>query len=178
MNRRRRFRAALSLAAVLPVLIGALAGCAEPIAGSATAAARGQAGQPAPSDGPGSSAPSTSAAEIDLAALVGAWEGSYTCNQGKTGLRLIIKPAESGSLPAIFEFFPLPGNEQAKAGSYTMRGSIEAGHLVFRGQRWIDQPQRYVMVDLSVTSASSNTLEGDISGSGGCSTFSVQRAGT
>lgn len=124
---------------------------------------------------PVSSRPSTSDV---LSGLVGTWEGEYTCGQGNTGLRLVIKPPEGATLPATFEFFPLPSNPSAKEGSYTMKGERGAsGQLVFKQQQWIAQPAGYVMVDIAVTSplsADVTQLSGDVL-MDNCKGFSVRR---
>lgn len=157
--------------AVAYLLAAVLAGCTQPIAGSAAPAAPTGAQPSSPSSVPRSSG---SSVPVALGALEGVWEGTYICNQGKTGLRLIIKAAESGSVPAILEFFPTEDNKQAKSGSYAMRGSVVGGDLVFRAQRWIDQPGSYVMVDLVVRSVTAGKMTGKVDGPN-CTTFTVQR---
>ncbi len=111
--------------------------------------------------------------------MVGTWEGEYTCGQGNTGLKLTIKEPEASSVPATFEFFPLSSNPSAAKGSYTMVGAFSSGgQLVFRQQKWVEQPDGYVMVDLAVTSpieSSTRQLSGDVL-SDSCKGFSVRKA--
>ncbi|WP_154814068.1 hypothetical protein [Actinophytocola xinjiangensis] len=88
----------------------------------------------------------------DLGALVGTWEGAYTCAQGETGAKLAIEAVDESTLKMTFEFFPLPENPDAKSGSYVLLGAYSGSRLVFTQEEWIEQPPNYVMVDLEVTS--------------------------
>ena len=175
----------VKLIPLLAVLL--VAACGQPVAGEAVAggevrvstsvkplrpSSRNSSTRPRPTI---SSRPSTS---NSLAGLAGTWEGEYTCGQGNTGLKLTIKEPSGPTLPAVFEFFPLPGNPSAKKGSYSMVGSRSAGgHVVFKQEKWIDQPPGYVMVDLEVTSpidAGTRQLSGDVLDPS-CKGFSVRR---
>ena len=134
-----------------------------------------------PSTSPGgrpSSSPGGRPTPADLAGLAGTWEGEYTCGQGNTGLTLTIDAPQSAALPAVFAFFPLPGNPAAKKGSYSMVGSLSpSGQLLFKQERWIEQPAGYVMVDLAVTSPirpGASLLSGDVLDPS-CKGFSVRR---
>jgi hypothetical protein len=129
---------------------------------------------------PTSTPRTSSTGSVSLSGLEGVWEGEYTCGQGNTGLRLTIKAPDGRTLPAVFEFFPLPDNPSAAKGSFTMLGGVNAaGKLVFKQQGWIDQPAGYVMVDLQVTSpieGSVDALSGDMLADQ-CKGFSVRRSG-
>jgi hypothetical protein len=115
----------------------------------------------------------------DLNGLVGVWEGEYTCAQGLTGLKLTVEAPSGNSLPAVFDFYPLPSNPNVPKGSFSMAGSLTAnGQLVFKQQKWINQPPGYLMTDLAVTSpitAGVKKLSGDILLSA-CKGFSVRRS--
>lgn len=167
------------------------AACGQQVAGKATAAQNVAAGNPptikqtstrttlTPMRPPSSSSSSSSSSSTDrLAALVGTWEGEYTCGQGNTGLKLTVKPPEVASVPTTFEFFPLPSNPSAAKGSYTMVGSyLSSGQLTFKQQEWVDQPPGYMMVDLAVTSPVEpgiKQLSGDVL-SNSCKGFSVRK---
>lgn len=168
-----RTRRVLALLA-LPALTIMLASCAEQVPGSASPAAgiRTRAGSGETRPPLSSTDPARSALPVALTGLEGVWEGTYTCNQGNTGMRLIVKPPRSGSLPAVVEFFPLPENPGVKSGSYTLRGSVVDGRLVLRAQRWIDRPEGYVMVDFVATVVSKQRMSGTVRGAN-CTTFSV-----
>ncbi|HEU5473913.1 MAG TPA: hypothetical protein VFV67_24975 [Actinophytocola sp.] len=117
------------------------------------------------------------AGEVAPADLVGVWEGEYTCGQGNTGLKLTIKEPDGAALPTLFEFYPLPSNPNAAKGSYQMVGGLTGGKLKFRQEKWIDQPNGYVMVDLVVTSPLTSDvklLSGDVDDPN-CKGFSVRR---
>lgn len=181
MTINRRILAVSSL-----LMFALVAGCGQQVTGEPQAAAQVKTGKPSKTSAkpskstrPGTSSrrPTSKPGSTDLTALVGTWEGEYTCGQGETGLKLTIKDPAGDTLPATFEFFPLPENPSAKAGSYSMRGSRTGDRLVFRQEEWIDQPPGYVMVDLEVTSPvtdDATSLSGDVL-SDNCKGFSVRR---
>jgi hypothetical protein len=172
----------------LGLLVTLAVACGQPIAGDARPAANVAANPSAKQTSsratrptrPSTSRPRTTrpSSPDRLSGLAGTWEGEYTCAQGATGLKLIISEPDGTSLPAVFEFFPLPQNPGAKAGSYSMLGTLNPnGQLVFKQQQWINQPPGYVMVDIAVTSPieeSTTQLSGDVLDSA-CKGFSVRR---
>ncbi|GAB3434758.1 hypothetical protein [Actinophytocola sediminis] len=182
------------LAPLVPALLLAAA-CSQPVAGTPSAGAggddrpsRSERTSPAeepddePDDEPpfpsATSGPSAGAGDGELEPLVGTWEGEYTCGQGVTGLTLTIEPADDKSVAVVFEFFPLPENPEALAGSYQMVGKYSGNRLVFRQEKWIDQPADYLMVDLEVTSEvepGMDAMTGDVLSST-CEAFAVNRA--
>jgi hypothetical protein len=108
--------------------------------------------------------------------VTGTWKGSYLgCNQGPTGLTLIVEPAgQTGNqLAAKFEFHALPSNPGVPSGSYTMKGYLFPGIVVLYGNKWIKQPSGYIMVDLAGPLPKSGKFSGAVST---CSTFSLKRA--
>jgi hypothetical protein len=125
----------------------------------------------------GSSTPSSS---LDPASLTGTWTGSYTCAQGKTGLRLVIHAAPDGTLTATFDFYAVPGNPGVPSGSFTMTGTYSAAMgLDLTPGHWISQPPGYSMVSLNAGPPAKGDiiLNGNVSDPG-CTTFTVTRSGT
>jgi hypothetical protein len=58
-----------------------------------------------------------------------------------------------------------------------MKGRLTERALELNGERWIDRPGKYVMVDLraTLTEDRPSAIKGTIVG-GGCSTFTVERS--
>lgn len=100
--------------------------------------------------------------------------GHYVCAQGRTELTLVIEDLQGHDVSAIFEFdYPGGGGTHTPAsGSFRMHGSYEAGTRAIRldGDRWIDQPDGYVMVGLVGTVSKTGAINGTVKGPG-CSTF-------
>ncbi|NUT10677.1 MAG: protein kinase [Nonomuraea sp.] len=129
-----------------------------------------------PTSTPASSTTPSPAPETSGISVAGTWTGTYMCNQGKTALELTITDAGSGELEATFAFKADPSNPDVPSGSFAMRGRLTGPVLELTGDRWIDQPGEYLMVDLKAA------IEGDkptairgIVDSDGCSTFEVRR---
>jgi hypothetical protein len=131
--------------------------------------------------GSSSAAPSQDA-QTSTSAVVGTWKGTYTCGQGLTALSLTIgeAPGGNGVLTAEFVFSPHPSNPAAESGSFSMRGSYNAGLLELFATQWINQPAGYETVDLRATvdpSGQPTKIEGTVQDSTkSCTTFSVDRA--
>jgi hypothetical protein len=107
--------------------------------------------------------------------VTGTWKGSYLgCEQGPTGLTLIVKPAgrTGNQLAAKFEFHALPSNPEVPTGSYTMKGYLFPGVVVLYGSKWIKQPGGYILVDLAGPLPKAGKFSGAVST---CSTFSLKR---
>ncbi|TDC81710.1 hypothetical protein [Actinomadura sp. 7K507] len=106
----------------------------------------------------------------------GSWEGTYTCNQGLTRMRLTLVQRSTGRVTGIFRFSPDSSNPSALSGSFMVTGTVTGSSLILRGDRWISRPGDYEMVSLSARLSSSNPdqLQGRVTSSG-CSTFSIQR---
>ncbi|WP_327588138.1 serine/threonine protein kinase [Nonomuraea sp. NBC_00507] len=113
----------------------------------------------------------------ERASVAGRWTGSYVCNQGKTALELTIKQTSPGEIEAVFAFEADPSNPGVPSGSFAMRGRLTERALELNGERWIDRPGKYVMVDLraTLTEDRPSAIKGTIVG-GGCSTFTVERS--
>ena len=122
-----------------------------------------------------SAATATATAPSAGAAVVGVWTGTYTCNQGLTGVRLAITASGGDTLHAVAVFYPVASNPGTANGSYQMSGSYSAGSgLVLTAVSWISQPAGYVMVSLSAPPPSGNSMQGTVEGPN-CTTFSVTR---
>lgn len=77
--------------------------------------------------------------------LAGVYEGWYYANQGQTGLTLTINDDNTG----VFEFYSLPGNNNAKSGSYKVEVTKSSdGIYTVSGTEWIDDSSGYVFVTL------------------------------
>jgi hypothetical protein len=178
---RRRGQAALLLAGLLVTLL--TSACSKPVAGSPAAApgaeptAESSTAEELPETSGGPVTPATVSPELEP--LVGLWTGEYVCQQGKTGMHMAIQPSQDAdNVMILFDFFPLPDNPGAKKGSYLMIGAYSGDTLQFKQQRWIDQPENYVMVDFEVTSkveSGMTTLSGTVA-SEGCESFTAKRA--
>lgn len=108
-------------------------------------------------------------------AVDGAWAGTYSCNQGLTGMRMTITGSSGDNLAATINFYPVPSNPTVPKGSYAMTGKYSAaGGLVLTPDHWINQPPGYEMVPFSAPGPSGNSMQGTVQ-SAGCSTFSVTK---
>ena len=100
--------------------------------------------------------------------------GHYVCAQGRTELTLVIEDLEGNDVSAIFEFdYPGGGGTHTPAsGSFRMHGSFDSRTHALRldGDRWLDQPDGYVMVGLVGTISKTGAIAGTVKGPG-CSTF-------
>jgi hypothetical protein len=126
-----------------------------------------------------SSGGSSSDGQVPVASLEGTWEGTYTCGQGETGLKLTIgKATASGKAADVtFDFFPTAGNSSVPTGSYEMglEYSPSAGALMFTPVKWIQQPDGYEMVPLIVQGTPGpDKMTGKVM-SDACTTFTVTR---
>jgi hypothetical protein len=107
--------------------------------------------------------------------VVGVWTGTYTCNQGLTGMRLTITGSGGDTVRATVEFYAVAGNPGVPDGSYVLTGNYSASSgLVLIPDHWINEPAGYGMVGLSGPSPSGNSMRGTVQGVN-CTTFSVTR---
>ncbi|MBE7019138.1 MAG: C-type lectin domain-containing protein [Ruminococcaceae bacterium] len=91
--------------------------------------------------------------------LDGTYEGWYYATQGQTGLTLTIENGEGK-----FEFYNMPGKNNAANGSYTVKAyETDKGYKV-EGVEWIERPFSYSFVYLE-GSLSGDTYEGLVDGS-------------
>ena len=115
-----------------------------------------------------------SAAE-STATLLGKWRGSYSCLQGHTGLLLTIEDAVGDVFTGEFAFFPLAENPKVPKGRFAVAGIFNSasGGVAVKGVYWIEQPNNYVMVDLSGTlSSDGRSIDGQVEFTG-CTSFHV-----
>jgi clan AA aspartic protease (TIGR02281 family) len=105
------------------------------------------------------------------------YSGSYSCVQGLTKLTLrILKPTSVSDPNVIFAFGPDILNPRVPNGEYWGQDSFSANgsRFTLTPVRWIAQPPGYIMVGLEgVSSDGGATLEGQVVGGLGCTTFSV-----
>lgn len=128
--------------------------------------------------------PSTAGA-VDASPLDGVWEGSYTCQQGRSFLRLTLDGSADGSVTGTFFFGSVSWNGgenlDVPEGSFRVEGRLEEGWgLTLRGVSWIQQPPGYVMVDLvgGVKHDEDGLfLQGNVTGAAECTTWEVARPG-
>lgn len=120
----------------------------------------------------------TTAAATEAAAVTGVWDGTYTCAQGLTRLRLTITWSSlDDGLGATFSFSPHPDNPTVPRGAFAMKGTFTDGSLSLRGDHWIIRPESYQMVGLraDVVGDRPSSLRGTVTDTQGCTTFSVSR---
>lgn len=106
----------------------------------------------------------------------GNWRGTYTCNQGVTGIFLSIK-ASGDDVTAVVTFFAVPENPDVPHGEFEMAGQPgAANHLALFPMRWIKAPPGYMMVGLEgAYDEAASEYSGRIYGVG-CSRFTLHRA--
>ena len=101
--------------------------------------------------------------------------GHYMCSQGRTELTLFVEDIEGDDVSVIFEFdYPGGGASSPAGGSFRMHGSFDAQSRAIRldGDRWLEQPDGYVMVGLVGTVSKTGSITGTVKGPG-CTTFYV-----
>lgn len=111
------------------------------------------------------------------AGVVGEWRGTYTCEQGQTGMMLSFSPAGADALQGIFWFFPADGEAKEPSGSFEFSATLEKDGRSFLATagNWIRQPPGFVTVDFSGRlSSDGNSVSGQILNSR-CSVFQVTR---
>lgn len=108
-------------------------------------------------------------------AVDGVWSGTYTCNQGLTGMKMTITGSSNDSLQATVDFYPVSSNPDVPNGSYVLTGEYSSSDgLVLIPDHWIDQPPGYEMVGFSSPGPSGSSMQGTVQFTG-CSTFSVSK---
>ena len=153
----------------------------SPVVRAATQAAPAQAAS-TPASMTASAPPGTAASAVVSssgpadAAVTGDWTGTYTCNQGLTGVRLAIADEGAGTVRATVSFYAVPGNPGVPDGSYVATGSYStSAGLVLNPDYWINEPFGYVMVGLSAPPPRGTAMQGTIQGGENCTVFSVTR---
>lgn len=81
--------------------------------------------------------------------LLGEYNGTYTANQGITGLSLNVSKTNERNYVAEFCFYALKDNPKVKSGRYTMDVIYDSQNNKYflKGDRWIEKPNEYVFVD-------------------------------
>lgn len=85
--------------------------------------------------------------ELKYGALMGVYTGCYSAGQGETGLTLTIY-ADGPTTKAIFEFYNLPGKDNAKEGSFSMIVTAQDDSFTLEAEDWIDRPSGYTALNL------------------------------
>lgn len=116
-------------------------------------------------------------------ALIGNWQGSYICAQGKTGLTLTIDRQEGATFSGVFQFYPVRENITVPEGCFTVSGRIRSGGAVdIIGSKWIKRPDGFITVDLHGRIAPGGTgMSGTVATPGHgnlCSRFDLTRTAT
>ena len=108
-------------------------------------------------------------------ALNGVYNGTYTCAQGSTKMKLSLMASPSGDVSALFTFY-LPPGTQKQAFSYSLRGQYnsQTAKISLVPVRWeTASPPNFGMVGMNGT-FTSDELAGTITGPG-CRGFNVER---
>jgi hypothetical protein len=109
------------------------------------------------------------------ATVLGVWNGTYTCNQGLSGMRLTITGSGGDTVKATVEFYAVASNPGVPDGSYVLTGNYSSSSgLVLIPDYWINQPPGYEMVGLSGPPPQGNAMHGTVQGEN-CTTFSITR---
>jgi hypothetical protein len=106
----------------------------------------------------------------------GTWHGTYTCNQGPTGLTLTVS-GRGASLTAEFDFYATAeGSPAVPSGSFRMTGTALPRGVQLVKSSWISRPGNYEMVDLTATAPAgdSTRMDGEIHGYN-CTTVHLRR---
>lgn len=115
-----------------------------------------------------------------VAFLNGTWEGSYTCSQGLTKLKLVIEAKSTTNIDAVFIFSAHSRNPGVPSGRFRMQGTLETFNspdipdlLDLTATSWINRPSSYLTVDLrGDVSSSKRRIAGNVIGPS-CTTFEV-----
>lgn len=108
--------------------------------------------------------------------ITGTYVGTYTCDQGLTGLRLDLTSNEAGLVTGTFTFSAVASNPKVPTGSYTVEGTLNGLSLDLRGVTWITRPSGYLLANLSGQfNADRTAYTGTVSGPPNCTTFHVTK---
>lgn len=103
----------------------------------------------------------------------GNWVGTYSCNQGITGLTLNISTTSS-DMEAVFNFYPTKQNPHIQPGSFSLAGQFsEGGSFNLHPKAWIKRPPGYRMVGLSGKLNSDFSKISGLVKFSGCSNFQL-----
>ncbi len=131
-----------------------------------------------PTSGVAQTATSPESKTVDLRGLSGVWVGTYICTQGETAVQLSISPGDTPDvLNVLQDFGPTPNNPNVPRGENTMTASMVDGNLLFVPGKWINQPEHYISIPISIPGpidVQTRTLSGRRLGAG-CTTLTVTR---
>jgi hypothetical protein len=111
-----------------------------------------------------------------VSAVGGVYNGTYTCAQGSTTLKLSVMPTANGDLYALFTFYP-PRGTQNQPYTYSLQGQYDpkTAKLSLTPLRWeTASPPDFGMVGLDGT-VTAGELAGTVTGPG-CRGFNVERS--
>ena len=155
----------LATAALAATLISACGGDDDDSAPTTTA----------PADGAALGGAVNSGAEDAVGdTLTGTWQGTYTCAEGPTPLRLTLLDVNGGPVEGFFEFGGTePGVDPT--GNFRLRGTHEGDALSLEGLDWVVQPDGFEMVGIAAEVGDDpDNLTGQVEGAG-CEDFDVTR---
>lgn len=121
-------------------------------------------------------APPTSTTSTRGFDAAGTWNGTYTCNQGLTGLTLTVS-GRGSSLTAEFAFYATTGGSPSvPSGSFHMTGTTQPRGVQLVKGSWVSRPGNYEMVDLTAAAPAgdSTRMDGEIHGYN-CTTVHLRR---
>ncbi len=108
------------------------------------------------------------------------WEGTYVCGQGLSSMKLTIDADSLGVATIRYDFGPAPSNPVIpKTGAFILTGSLShAKDASFTGEfeprEWIERPDGYLMLPLSIVSDDDFHMRGRIHHDS-CSDFQATR---
>ena len=128
--------------------------------------------------------PQSQSISSQLQFLNGTWEGTYSCSQGLTRVRLAIAANSTAEIDAVFTFFAHPRNPSVPSGSFRMLGTYTSfnspeipGLLELKATTWINRPSGYLTLNLpGNVFTSEKRIIGDVTSSG-CSKFDLIKTG-
>lgn len=127
---------------------------------------------------------STPAAAADANIIDGVYTGAYICGQGPTFLELTVDSDQAGNVQATFRFnsgeWEGGRNLTVPPGKFAMSGRYQyGGKMALFGDRWIQQPANYGMVNLDGViqrnSEGKLVYYGQVTGAPSCTEFRVTR---
>ena len=125
----------------------------------------------------------TAAADVPRVAIpqYSIWQGTYTCAQGITAVKLTVEArANGGAATGHFEFGPLDANPNLPKGDYWLKGTArptKRGELevALVPDKWAAHPEGWVMVGVTARSdREQRTMLGTIDYTS-CTTIAVVR---
>jgi hypothetical protein len=119
-----------------------------------------------------------SAGASAMASMVGDWQGTYTCQQGLTGVSLQIAPEQNGAVAVTEDTYPVPANPTVPRGSDYARGTLSGTTVDMKELAWRVKPASdWVLGSFygTLPAPGADGFKGTVTGPG-CTTFSVHRA--